>query len=248
MKINYMSDLHTEFDRPSLLTEEGSPLTLPGGDVLVLAGDIAVKANTDFIMNQAHKYEDVVLIDGNHEFYHGNVQTTHTQIAANLLPTNVHYLEKEVANVAGTRFLGTTLWGGYHIPYSEQAADRGMNDHRIISNMNGRFTANAAKYLHEKNVEWLSDNIEPGDVVVTHHAPSRDSIDLTRYGDVPINGAYYDDLEELILDTKPAIWFHGHVHHSLDYMIGDTRVLCNPRGYVNYEENPDFNIDATVEV
>jgi Icc-related predicted phosphoesterase len=54
-----------------------------------------------------------------------------------------------------------------------------------------------------------------------------------------VNGAYASDLSELILDTQPAVWFHGHVHNSFDYLVGDTIVLCNPRGYV--DQNPTFN-------
>ena len=36
-------------------------------------------------------------------------------------------------------------------------------------------------------------------------------------------------------DAKIVLWTHGHMHDPLDYMIGDTRVVCNPRGYVGEE-------------
>jgi len=39
---------------------------------------------------------------------------------------------------------------------------------------------------------------------------------------------------------------HGHVHRSLDYTIGNTRVVCNPKGYAN--ENPHFDPAMIVEV
>ena len=32
------------------------------------------------------------------------------------------------------------------------------------------------------------------------------------------------------------LWTHGHTHHEFDYMVGSTRVVCNPRGYVGYEQ------------
>lgn len=246
MKINYMSDIHTEFESPLILTGEGGAQT-SGGDILVLAGDIAVKAETSWVRDAAVKYDDVILINGNHEFYHGDISKIHHQIAKHL-PDNVHYLECDSVTIGDQRFLGTTLWGGYHLPYSMQAANRGMNDHRIIRIQGGKFTAEEAKQVHMNSLHWLNQNIQEGDIVVTHHAPSVQSIDMNRYGDIPLNAAYYDNLEELILETKPAIWIHGHVHHSLDYMIGDTRVLCNPRGYVGYEENPNFDVNATVEV
>jgi hypothetical protein len=33
------------------------------------------------------------------------------------------------------------------------------------------------------------------------------------------------------------MWTHGHTHHEFDYMVGSTRVVCNPRGYIGYEDD-----------
>jgi hypothetical protein len=35
------------------------------------------------------------------------------------------------------------------------------------------------------------------------------------------------------------LWTHGHTHEKFDYMIGGTRVVANPRGYLGYEESAD---------
>jgi len=35
------------------------------------------------------------------------------------------------------------------------------------------------------------------------------------------------------------LWTHGHTHEEFDYMVGTTRVVCNPRGYINYENRAD---------
>jgi hypothetical protein len=76
-------------------------------------------------------------------------------------------------------------------------------------------------------------------VVVTHHAPTTLSIAEWFKHDTLMNGAFASDLTDFILD-RPQIklWTHGHMHNVSDYMIGDTRVVCNPRGYVGYEEGP----------
>ena len=51
-----------------------------------------------------------------------------------------------------------------------------------------------------------------------------------------MNGAYSSDLSDFILDhPEIKLWTHGHTHELFDYMIGSTRIVCNPRGYVNYE-------------
>jgi len=74
-------------------------------------------------------------------------------------------------------------------------------------------------------------------VVVGHHSPSFQSVHESYKSETIMNGCYHSDLSEFILD-RPQIklWTHGHTHHPFDYMIGETRVVCNPRGYDNYEE------------
>jgi Icc-related predicted phosphoesterase len=90
-------------------------------------------------------------------------------------------------------------------------------------------------------------------VVITHHAPSFMSIS-EQYrgpGDYHMNGGYASDLSEFILDHPQIKAFvHGHVHSQHSYDIGDTRILCNPRGYVGHEaianhfEVKSFTIDS----
>jgi DNA repair exonuclease SbcCD nuclease subunit len=77
-------------------------------------------------------------------------------------------------------------------------------------------------------------------VVVGHHAPSKLSTH-PRYADEFVtNGAYSSDLSELMLDNpKIKLWTHGHTHEVFDYMVGSTRIVCNPRGYDGYEETAD---------
>ena len=77
-------------------------------------------------------------------------------------------------------------------------------------------------------------------VVVGHHSPSKLSTKPQYETEVIVNGAYSSDLSDFILD-RPMIkvWTHGHTHHTCDYMIGSTRIVCNPRGYANYEDVAD---------
>jgi hypothetical protein len=77
-------------------------------------------------------------------------------------------------------------------------------------------------------------------VVIGHHTPSHNSCHPRYKDDQVMNGGYHSDLSEFILD-RPGIklWTHGHTHELFDYMIGDTRVVCNPRGYDGYEDLAD---------
>ena len=66
-----------------------------------------------------------------------------------------------------------------------------------------------------------------------------------------MNGAYSSDLSEFILDhPQIKLWTHGHTHHPFDYVIGETRIVCNPRGYESdgYCENSGWDITKIVEV
>jgi hypothetical protein len=102
-----------------------------------------------------------------------------------------------------------------------------------------------------KVIEEAYDNIPPWKTVVvcTHHAPSKSS-EHPRYAhDQLMNGAYNSRLDDFIMD-RPAIklWTHGHTHEDFDYMIKSCRVVCNPRGYINYEDRADRFELKVVEV
>ena len=96
---------------------------------------------------------------------------------------------------------------------------------------------------HDKAVDYIK--IAVGDrskkfVVVTHHAPTVLSIAEWFKHDTLMNGAFASDLSEFIMDCPQIkLWTHGHMHNVSDYMMGDTRVVCNPRGYIKYEPIAD---------
>jgi Calcineurin-like phosphoesterase len=77
-------------------------------------------------------------------------------------------------------------------------------------------------------------------IVVGHHAPSKGSEHPRYKHDQLMNGAYNSQLDQFIMD-RPGIklWTHGHTHEDFDYMIKQCRVVCNPRGYINYEDRAD---------
>ncbi len=93
---------------------------------------------------------------------------------------------------------------------------------------------------HDKMLNYINHTVDDKSkkyVVVTHHAPTHQSIAEWFKHDTLMNGAFASELSEFIMD-RPQIklWTHGHMHNQSDYMVGDTRVVCNPRGYVKYEQ------------
>ena len=239
MQINFISDLHLEFGPLEIEPE--------AGDVLVLAGDIDIKGRVDWINTIASKFNHVIYVLGNHEFYNGTMDSIYRKTREGLAD-NVHLLENESVTIAGVTFHGATLWSDFlnGNPMSYLQCDQAINDYRLIRAGDGkhRFKPQIAHSLHNISKVFLQENVKEGDVVVTHMAPSLLSIHEKYKNDMNINGSYASDLSELILDTKPELWFHGHVHTSFDYTVGNTRILCNPRGYVGEELNSEFEPNA----
>ena len=104
---------------------------------------------------------------------------------------------------------------------------------------------------HQQTLDYIRTVVEGKQdekfVVVGHHSPSFASVNEIYKDEYLMNGGYHSELSEFILD-RPQIklWTHGHTHHPFDYMIGDTRVVCNPRGYDSYEDsgwNPNILLE-----
>jgi len=126
MRIQLLSDLHFEFHRDGgagLVADCAVP-----ADVLVLAGDIAVAEGiAPALAMFSERYEHVVYVHGNHEFY-GSTRSAVAQITGEACARlgNVHWLDGELVELAGRRFLGAPLW----FPESAEATRyrRFMND------------------------------------------------------------------------------------------------------------------------
>jgi Icc-related predicted phosphoesterase len=147
------------------------------------------------------------------------------------------------------------LWTDYkYAGVREQAlamhvASQRLNDHRLITNGQRVWTPQDALEEHETSRAWLAEQLErgcnPTEVVVTHHAPSRRSVQPS-YRDDPLTAAFASNLDELV--GKATLWVHGHMHAPADYELDGCRVVANPRGYVGIREDRAFNPALVVEV
>lgn len=248
MKVALCSDIHLEFgDLPIENTH--------GADVLILAGDICVAAGFSrdgqkeqyhaFFQQCSDEFQDVVYIMGNHEHYNGDICTSYQILKTELDKySNIHFLEKEFKIIKGVMFIGATLWSDFNRqnPISMRTAEGAMNDYRIIKNsLKGRkLIALDTLFEHQQTLEKIEQFYNAYEdlpvVMVGHHAPSHNSVKPQYERDIHINGAYRSDLESFIADRpRIKLWVHGHTHSEFDYMVGETRVVANPRGYVGYE-------------
>jgi Icc-related predicted phosphoesterase len=116
-----------------------------------------------------------------------------------------------------------------------------------------KFSPEDAVAEHRKFVSYIRTVIEgrfdQKFVIVGHHAPSRLSTHPRYAADTIMNGGYSSSLDEFIMDhPQIKLWTHGHTHEDFDYMIGSTRIVCNPRGYINYEHRADQWQLKTVDI
>lgn len=248
MKLQIMSDLHLEFGHMNMS---------PVGDVLVLAGDVGVvkkPAYLGLVEEWATHFEQVIYVPGNHEYYKGDIDASLTKLFAWAnTQSNITVLDNSNIIIDDVLFIGSTLWTYISSPVTAMLCQDRMNDYHVIRQMNyGKpLTVEKTNLIHIASVEYIQyalKYIMAGKaVVVTHHAPSLQSIHPMYKGD-ELNAAFATDLEDMMLEYPPNLWIHGHMHHSLDYMVEDTRVICNPRGYVGHALNEDFDKTLTVEI
>lgn len=269
MKIALVSDLHLDFS---------GPLTLPGGEVLIIAGDACEakslnretqndrfpifhsEACRHFFNVEVTKYQKVFYVLGNHEHYRGRFDKT-LDMMRSLMPSNVTILENECVEYNNVMFMGATLWTDCNKgdPLTIHELKMYMNDYSVISNhyndknqyykLQPEVTINEHKKTLGYFKTTLSNNPDKKFVIITHHAPSTLSINQKFKDDYRMNGGYASDLSNLILDhTNIKVWVHGHMHDPVNYELGNTKVYANPRGYIPYEANNGFDPTFTFEV
>lgn len=256
MRLWVLSDLHVEFDA----SHYGGGLKIPDADICIVAGDVMNGCGNSirWLDKMVAPAMPVIFVAGNHEFYGHSVfeGLEWARIHAEECP-RVHFLENDDVIIGGVRFLGCTLWTDFaldgDVRWGAANFEGRLNDARQIAwrmlPAREAFTANRALELHRRSRSFLqqelSKKFEGPTVVVTHHAPHRNSVHR-RWKGSSLNPSFASDLSGMIELWRPQLWVHGHVHDSFDYQVSDTRILCNPRGYAT--ENPAFKPDLVVEV
>jgi len=216
-----------------------------------------------FFQECSDRFPHVLYVMGNHEHYHGDFLNTIGDLRSRLnYLRNLHILDKEQIAIRDTIFIGGTLWTDMNNqdPITLLHMKGMMNDFRCVKNGNrvtifkdedgkfhkreSRFTPEDAVEDHKEMLAYIRMMVEgkwdQKFVVVGHHAPSKQSTHPRYQKEEIMNGGYSSDLSEFIMDhPQIKLWTHGHTHEDFDYMIGSTRIVCNPRGYDGHENRAD---------
>lgn len=269
MKLLVMSDLHCDIGK--LPVEVEGQRIDEDVDVIILAGDTHEGVQAPMWARDAFPDKRIIMICGNHEFYGRFWRRNLKLIREKAEDLGIDFLENDALEIDGVRFLGCTMWTDFELfgpdlrhEAMSAARDR-LNDYQRIKLdrkpgenqdfrefRNVKLVPELTRRRHRESVAWLEEQLAQGDpartVVVTHHAPTFESIPLGYRSDY-MSGAYASDLTRLM--GRSALWFHGHVHESQDYTVNGTRVVANPRGYPGRNgkpENERFNPFLRIEI
>jgi Icc-related predicted phosphoesterase len=268
MRCNYLSDLHLE--------AQPFGMTLPKGDILIIAGDLCharcldPKRTDRYSVEQrgramrlldeaSRKFAHVLLIAGNHEHYDGVFEDT-ADIMRRHLP-GLTVLDNEAVEFDGVRFFGTTLWTdlGHQSEAEVTAIRKGMGEYFFVKTRGGpdqKLTKLRPADTHNAHeTAWkrlrVAVTAEPRrpTVVITHHAPSRLGLN-PRFMSNPLDPAYASSLDnEIAAFENVPVWVHGHSHIAKTYRIGRTVVRSNAFGFAaTGGAPPGFSVNAHFDI
>lgn len=241
MKVRILSDLHLEHTGYRREFVDGLD---SGCDLLILAGDIDSCLDIDRTLDIfCERFSEVIYVPGNHVYYMSSPDKVHDILsAASDKNNNLHYLHPEnpTVEIDGRTFHGSTGWfrdDPLNIHY-----ERNLGDFNHISGFK--------PWVYDQQEAFqrhLEENLDEGDIVITHHLPSEFCV-AREWKNSMLNRFFVCDHTDLILDRKPAFWFFGHTHTGFDDVLGVTRLICNPRGYPNEPSAQMFNTHLDVDL
>lgn len=246
MIINIVSDLHLEFGSTVKLNDNA--------DLVILAGDTHVGEN-GILWAQNFSKVPVMYILGNHEYYRNSYPKLISRLKDLANNSNIHVLENETFVMGDICFHGATLWTDFNLYDNRIVAgmlcQQNMNDFRLIRRdpSYSAIRPQDLEKVHLDSLSWLKRSLTESsskyNIVITHHAPSILSVPTDFQNDL-VSAAYASNLEQFILETEPDYWIHGHIHTPVNYKIGNTTILSNPKGYPG--QRIDFDPGFIIEI
>lgn len=245
MKLQYASDLHLEFPENKGFLKR-NPL-LPGGDILLLAGDIVpfteMDKHADFLSYISDNFDTTYWIPGNHEYYYSDISertgSFNEKIKDNLfLVNNVSLVQENL------KLIFSTLWTSIS-PVNQFEIRQRLSDFHVIKYNQKGLTLDHYNFLHEQCRSFLSEELFKGEpvkrIIVTHHVPTFMNYPEKYKGD-SLNEAFAVELYPEIEFSGADYWIFGHHHSNTPYFqIGSTTLITNQLGYVKYDDCYGFD-------
>jgi predicted phosphodiesterase len=231
------------YDNPNVIWRFVKPMA----KVAVVAGDIHSKRFEQQLTEIASRFDQVIAIYGNHEWYRRDISW---RADPALLPNNVALLNPGVFELDDVVFIGATLWTDFKGRdwFTMHTAKDMISDFHVIRSHNyqHKFTPHMAADKHDREKAYLKLMIEKYRdlgkkiVIVTHFIPTYDLV-LPKWK-LPhtnmLNYYFSAQCEDVFTMEGVKTWIFGHTHDYIDRKLGDVRFVCNPLGYPR--ENIEF--------
>ncbi len=244
----FVSDLHLEFSGASLTKKLLQ--TFPSATILVVAGDICPvykdkgKLLKTFLEAAKKKYEEVVFIAGNHEFYHSDCK--YDQVIEILKEcaeaTQTHFLHRSKTLVKDIVFIGATLWSRIQDRAVYQISDFRCGVFHKPEDYIKHFVFDY-DYLRNALEEDAKENKEHPVVVVTHHLPSIHLIHK-RFQNSLVNSAFFTERLNTFNLSNVCYWVCGHTHEFATFQKDQTLLIVNPVGYPGEQKQTRLSLQT----
>jgi Icc-related predicted phosphoesterase len=174
-------------------------LKLPGGDVLIHAGDLSMKGSRDEVevfLNwfAEQDFQHKIFIAGNHDFFFERAEDAIIQL---VLPAGIIYLNDNFTIINGLK-----IWGS---PITPWFYDWAFNRERG----------------EEIQQHW--DLIPADSDIIVTHGPVFNRLDQTRKGD----HVGCEDLLRKVQEVKPKVHVCGHIHEAYGRIDKDGTTFIN---------------------
>ena len=245
MNIQFHSDLHLEFPKNWVFLKN-NPI-LPKADILLLAGDIVqfteMNNHNWFFDYVSQHFKYTYWVPGNHEYYYFDVVQKESSFKE-AIRDNVFLLNNVTETIGNVKLIFSTLWSKISIANS-YIIRHNMSDFHVIKHDRKQFTPDHYNKMHAQSLNFLKKELDSDEdmktIVITHHVPTFLRYPEKHKGDI-LNEAFAVELSQLIEASKINYWIYGHHHSNIpNFKIGNTALITNQLGYVQYREHVDFD-------
>lgn len=255
MQFRIISDLHVDINNKYYSKFKFDPKAF-----YLIAGDIAGSrfkvGNFLDHYNYIGKLNKCLFVAGNHLGYEHDTYDNTKEACCNYLSqefpltSDISFLQNDYKDIGEDIIVvGCALYTDFQLfnnkDLAMSAVEYFLNDFKYVRTYDGN--GEDRKVRATDYVRWFDTSIKYIDkvcnanpnkriVVLTHHAPSIQSVSEQYKSDI-VSAGYASNLENFILDhPNIKLWVHGHIHSISDYTIGECRIVCNPFGYWNENE------------
>lgn len=253
LKFDLYSDTHTEYIDEDTFDGWLVKNIVKNNDLLVLAGDIGCLHSPNFpklIDYVAEKWEKVIFVPGNHEFYSTfcDIDSLKKKYADFMLSyPNVHYLDNSSYEYKGYLFVGSVLW-------SNPTITKARSDFWLIQEKesNGNIkglTRDKYNVLYKEALAYVKNTVDNASnkvILITHFPPISKGVCDPEFENSIYNDYFTNKLNDLDVSLKNVkMWISGHTHYSYDIDKDGCKFVSNQLGY-KWETNKKFHSTFSV--